>query len=89
MAEKYYSALAPQSHAALEKPVDFAVPDLTIPKMYIICEDDKAFPTAAQHHWADSLGMQAVSVSGGHTAFASVPDKLAAILAGVVDAGVN
>lgn len=89
MADKYFSALVPQSHAALEKPVDFAVPDITIPKMYIICEDDKAFPTAAQHHCANSLGIKAASVSGGHTAFASVPDKLAAILAGVVEPGVD
>lgn len=89
MAETYYSCLVPQSHAALEKPVDFAVPDITIPKTYIICEDDKAFPTAAQHHWANSLGIKAASVSGGHTAFASVPDKLAATLAGVLEPGVN
>ncbi|KAG6358309.1 hypothetical protein INS49_014193 [Diaporthe citri] len=32
MAETYFSALLPQSHVALEKPVDFAVPDITIPK---------------------------------------------------------
>lgn len=85
VADKYFSALVPQSQAALEKPVDFAVPDITIPKTYIICDDDQAFPTAAQHNLADSLGLRKVSVSGGHSAFASVPDELAGVLAGLVE----
>lgn len=89
MAEKYYGALVPQSYAALEKPVDFAVPDITISKTYIICDDDKAFPTAAQYHLAEALGIEQISVSGGHTAFASVPEKLAGVLAGMVEPGVN
>lgn len=89
MADKYFSALVPQSHAALEKPVDFSVPDITIPKTYIICEDDQAFPTAAQHHLADSLGLRKESVPGGHTAFASVPDKLARVLVGLVEPYAN
>lgn len=84
MAEKYFGALVPQSWAAMEKPVDFSVPDITIPKTYIICEGDQAFPTAAQHYWSDELGLQKVSVSGGHTAFASVPDELASVLVGML-----
>ncbi|KAI7778810.1 hypothetical protein LA080_001591 [Diaporthe eres] len=66
-------------------PVDFSVPDITIPKTYIVCEGDQAFPTAAQHHWINTLGLREVSVSGGHTAFASVPDELAGVLAGQVE----
>lgn len=85
MAEKYFSALVPQSHAALDKPVDFSVPDITIPKAYIICDNDQAFPTAAQHHMADSLGLRKVSVSGGHSAFASVPEELADALAALAE----
>lgn len=85
MADEYFSALVPQSYAALEKPVDFSVPDITIPKTYIVCKGDQAFPTAAQHHWIKTLGLREVSVSGGHTAFASVPDELAGVLAGQVE----
>lgn len=85
MADKYFSALVPQSYAALEKPVDFSVPDITIPKAYIVCEGDQAFPTAAQHHWTNTLGLRELSVSGGHTAFASVPDELAGVLARQVE----
>lgn len=84
VAERYFSALVPQSWAAMEKPVDFSVPDITIPKTYLICEGDRAFPAAAQHYWSDKLGLPKVSVSGGHTAFASVPDELASALVGMV-----
>ncbi|KAG8164260.1 hypothetical protein KVR01_006178 [Diaporthe batatas] len=85
MADKYFSALVPQSQAALEKPVDFSVPEITIPKAYIVCERDQAFPTAAQRHFVNTLGLRELSVSGGHTAFASVPDELAGVLVGQVE----
>ncbi|KAH8779776.1 Alpha/Beta hydrolase protein [Diaporthe sp. PMI_573] len=85
VAEKYFNALVPQSWAAMEKPVDFSVPEITIPKTYIICDDDQAFPKAAQHYWSDTLGLPKVSVSGGHAAFASVPDELASVLVGLVE----
>lgn len=89
MADEYFSALVPQSHAALEMPVEFAVPDITIPKKYIICDDDQAFPPAAQYNLANSLGLEQLSIAAGHSAFASAPDKLAGLLAGVAEQGVN
>lgn len=88
-AHEYFDALMPQSYAAAEMPVDFAVPDITIPKTYVVCDNDQAFPTAAQHKWSNHLGLRKMSVSGGHSAFASTPDELAAALVQICESEGN
>ncbi|KAI0903163.1 alpha/beta-hydrolase [Ustulina deusta] len=79
-AQAYFDDLVPQSFAAVVQPVDFAVPDITIPKTYIVCENDQAFPASLQRKRLAQAGLREVSVSGGHSAFSSVPVELADLL---------
>lgn len=64
-----------QSYEAVIQPVDFAVPDITILKTYVICERDNAFPTALQHQLSSSLGFENVTVSGGHALWLPCPQE--------------
>ncbi|OTB00400.1 hypothetical protein M426DRAFT_15537 [Hypoxylon sp. CI-4A] len=84
-AQEYLDALVPQSYEATVQPIDFAVPDVAIPKTYIVCEADNALPPAWQHHAADILGMEKHSVSGGHSAFASVPGEVVDVLIKIIE----
>lgn len=67
--------------------VTFAVPDVNIPKTFIICAGDALFPPKHQTALASACGkdLNQVSVSGGHSAFASVPDELVEVLVQVVE----
>lgn len=76
-AQELFDALVPQSYAAQTQPVDFAAPDIIIPKTYILCENDQAFPTASQRELSAGPYFNQVSVSGGHSAFRSIPNELA------------
>ncbi|KAI0162290.1 alpha/beta-hydrolase [Xylariaceae sp. FL1272] len=76
-AQEYFDELVPQSLTAATEPVDFAVPDITIGKTYIITENDLAFLPSLQQQTVDDLGLASVSVSGGHSSYASVPDEVA------------
>ncbi|KAI1263437.1 alpha/beta-hydrolase [Xylariaceae sp. FL1019] len=76
-AQEYFDELVPQSLTAATEPVDFAVPDITIGKTYIITENDLAFLPSLQQQLVDDLGLASLSVSGGHSSYASVPDEVA------------
>ncbi|KAK3995732.1 Alpha/beta hydrolase fold-1 [Cladorrhinum sp. PSN332] len=84
-AEEFYKALVPQSYAAVIQPVPFAVPDITIPKTYIVCERDAAFPVPLQEHLATALGFSKKTISAGHSPFASAPDELADLLISIAE----
>lgn len=79
-ADEFLDALVPQSYGAFIQPISFGVGEVTIPKTYIVCEQDAAFPVALQEELASSFGFKRRAVSGGHSAFASVPDELAEVL---------
>lgn len=81
----YYKALVPQSCQAVITPVDFAAPDITIPKTYIVCEKDNAFPVQLQHELSSGLGFNKLTVNGGHSAFASVPGEVADALVRIAE----
>lgn len=81
---EFYDTLVPQSYAAVSTPVDFAAPDITIAKTYIVCEKDNAIPVFLQHEFGSAPGFDKVSVSGGHSAFASMPDELADVLVRII-----
>ncbi|KAI0400125.1 alpha/beta-hydrolase [Xylaria palmicola] len=86
-AQAYFDDLVPQSFAAAEQPVDFAVLEITIPKTYVVCEGDLAFPPFLQRKRLAEAGLSSVSVSGGHAAFASVPVELAGLLVQIASSG--
>jgi len=79
-ANEFFDALVPQSYAVSIQPNDFGVTEITIPKTYIVCEKDAAFPVPLQEELASNFGFLKKAVSGGHSAFASVPDELAEVL---------
>ncbi|KAJ0114846.1 hypothetical protein J7T55_004588 [Diaporthe amygdali] len=85
--EEFYKALVPQSYKAVITPIDFAAPDISIPKTYIVCEKDNAFPVPLQHELSTGLGFNKLVISGGHSAFASVPDEVADALVKIAEGG--
>ncbi|KAL7626162.1 hypothetical protein AAE478_002932 [Parahypoxylon ruwenzoriense] len=44
-AQEYFEALIPVSYTALTQPIDFAASEITVPKTYIVCEDDRELPS--------------------------------------------
>ncbi|KUJ21269.1 alpha/beta-hydrolase [Mollisia scopiformis] len=81
-AQMMFDSLTPSSYEAFTTGVDFAVTEVTIPKIFIVCEDDALFPPEYQKSLATACGqhLRQLSVSGGHSAFASVPQEVAEIL---------
>ncbi|KAI0836979.1 P-loop containing nucleoside triphosphate hydrolase protein [Hypoxylon sp. FL0890] len=67
--------------------VDFAVSEVIISKTYIVCEGDALLSPEYERVLAATCGedLKQVSVSGGHSAFASVPGELVDILARLVE----
>ncbi|KAI5868497.1 alpha/beta-hydrolase [Durotheca rogersii] len=61
--------LVHQSKASIEAPVQFAAPDVTVPKTYIVCTQDPSLPAALQESMAEAAGCQVVRVESGHFPF--------------------
>jgi pimeloyl-ACP methyl ester carboxylesterase len=72
--------LQPQSLASFGSPS--SAPDRTHPTTYIICEKDNAIPVAAQEQMAAAAD-HVERLPSSHQPMASMPDKLAEILAHV------
>lgn len=85
-AQAMFDGLLPCSYEPFVTGVTFAVPDVTIPKSFIVCEGDGLFPPEHQRALASACGkdLNRASVSGGHSAFASVPEELADVLVQIV-----
>lgn len=86
-AQTIFDSLMPCSYEAFTTGVDFAVPDVTIPKTFIVCEKHALFPPEHQKSLVAACGsdLKEVSVSGEHSAFASVPEELAGVLAQLIE----
>lgn len=54
----------------------------TLPRAAVICEDDRAIPPGYQRQMAS--GMAQVALPSGHCPFLSMPDRLAAVLDGLI-----
>ena len=72
--------LIPQSVSSMATPS--SAPDRTHPTTYIICERDRAIPVAAQEQMAAAAD-RVERLPASHQPMASMPDKLAEILARV------
>jgi len=59
--------------------VSFIVPDVVIPKAFIVYEDDALSPSEHQEALATAYGygLKKFSVNGGHSAFTNVPEEIA------------
>jgi len=86
MKQQYFDALQPQAYSAFGTAVDFIPADVTtIPKTYIVCDDDAGLPPQVQAHFAAASGSTEVHVAGGHSAFASRPNEVADLLVGLAE----
>lgn len=72
--------LLPQSLSSMGTPS--SAPDRKHPTTYIVCEQDNAIPVAAQEQMAAAAD-RVERLPSSHQPMASMPDKLAAALAGV------
>ncbi|KAI0016372.1 alpha/beta-hydrolase [Xylariomycetidae sp. FL0641] len=85
-AQRTFDSLAPMSYEAFVSPTGHSVSEINVPKTYMICEADALVPTMIQKKYADGCGpeLKQVTVSGGHSAFASVPDEVADVMVGLI-----
>lgn len=79
-AQSWFEQLEPQSQDAWEVPVEYVATDITIPKTYMICEDDVGFSLALQERLAASSGFRKVRIKAGHSPFLSQPDLCAELI---------
>lgn len=69
--------------ALLTETVDLSGYRLPIPRTYIHLSDDRCYPPELQTRSAESIGAEVVTVSSGHMAMVTVPDRIATIMAGI------
>ncbi|KAH8892851.1 alpha/beta-hydrolase [Thozetella sp. PMI_491] len=74
-AEACFNRLKPHSHAVYTTPFTYTTADITIPKTYVIHEQDKAVPAAVQEQWAGLLYLKTASINASHSAFASKAEE--------------
>ncbi|KAK3689308.1 hypothetical protein B0T22DRAFT_461267, partial [Podospora appendiculata] len=80
MMQEYMEALEPQSMEVFTTPLDFVASDTTVPKYYVLCDKDAGILPSVQLLVAEQTGSEVVHVDGGHSAYASIPDKVADVL---------
>ncbi|RFU81207.1 hypothetical protein TARUN_1008 [Trichoderma arundinaceum] len=80
-AKRVFSTLLPHSQDAFETGCDFIATDLTIPRFYVICENDLVFPISLQERLASSVpGMKTVRIAAGHNFFLGKSEVMAKLL---------
>ncbi|QGZ93753.1 alpha/beta fold hydrolase [Terricaulis silvestris] len=81
--------LRPQAAAPIREPVVLSHDRYgRIPKSYIVCTDDQAFPVSAQHWICDRSSIQRKrSIDSDHSPFFSAPHELAKIIHEEASAG--
>ncbi|KAI0111936.1 alpha/beta-hydrolase [Daldinia grandis] len=62
-------SLVHQSKDSLEAPVQFTAADVTVPKTYIVCTEDKSLPASLQEQFAQATGCNIVKLQAGHFPF--------------------
>jgi hypothetical protein len=69
-ARKVYANVLPHSQDAFETGIDFIATEITIPKTYLICENDLIFPLALQEQLVKlTPGMKERRIAAGHSPF--------------------
>jgi hypothetical protein len=74
--------LVKQSLESLKSPCKHAASDVTAPKTYVVCEEDKGVKLELQVSMAEAGGCEIVRLSCGHMPF--LKDKETAELIGIV-----
>ncbi|KAI8668043.1 AB hydrolase-1 domain-containing protein [Fusarium keratoplasticum] len=85
-ARKVYANLLPHSQDAFETGIDFIATDITIPKTYIICENDLIFPLALQEQLVKlTPGMKERRIAAGHSPFLGKSPETCKILVEITE----
>jgi hypothetical protein len=58
-----------QSRASKNAPVHFVAADVTVPKTYIVCTEDRAAPPEGQRAWAQMTNCDIVEIMSDHSPF--------------------
>ncbi|KAL2680348.1 hypothetical protein Neosp_007945 [[Neocosmospora] mangrovei] len=74
--------LSPQSRLSLETPTQVIARDFAIPKVYIVCEEDKVIPVNQQHAMAQAADARIVTIASGHSP--QLDEKHSRAIAGTV-----
>ncbi|KAI8958754.1 hypothetical protein F5Y11DRAFT_359783 [Daldinia sp. FL1419] len=86
VAQKCFDSLVPFAQVSLETPADFVASDLTIPKAFLICENDLGMPVHIQEALAAEVpGMKVERCSAGHSPFISQPDRVVEVIEGLAE----
>lgn len=85
-AREYFKLCQPHSQDAFQTTVNFIPADVTFPKTYIVCEQDRAIPADAQRQLASGPGFKVETMNSGHSPFLTQPDECAQLLRKVIEA---
>ncbi|OBS21511.1 hypothetical protein FPOA_07848 [Fusarium poae] len=85
-AKRIFDLLLPHSQDAFETPLTWSASDITIPKTFLICEDDIAFRAEFQEQLIESIpGMREARIAAGHSPFVGKSMQLARKLVEIVE----
>ncbi|KAI1470713.1 alpha/beta-hydrolase [Daldinia caldariorum] len=79
-------SLMHQSKASLEAPIQFCAADVTVPKTYIVCTEDKSLPAPLQEQLAHATGCDIVRLPVTHFPFFESGDSSKKVVDAIVDA---
>lgn len=74
-----------QSKASIEAPVQFTAADVTVPKTYIVCTEDKSLPASLQEQLAQATGCNIVKLPVTHFPFLESLDSAMKVVDVIVD----
>lgn len=65
---------------------EFIDEEITVPKTYVLCENDIALPTEYQAYFIGVGGYEdVVRVKSGHSPFLTIPEQMIEIICGIAE----
>ncbi|RBR19738.1 hypothetical protein FVER53590_13746 [Fusarium verticillioides] len=84
--DKALESTEPHSQDAFETSLDFIASDITIPKTYIICENDQLILLPLQEKLVESTpGMRSARLAAGHSPFVEKTEETAELIVDIVE----
>ena len=79
-ARKYFEKLTPQPLSIFLAESSANISEITVPKSYILCKQDQAFPEAVARKFANKLAGKTIEINCGHEVMLSNPKELSEVL---------
>ncbi|KAK2675004.1 Alpha/beta hydrolase fold-1 [Fusarium oxysporum f. sp. vasinfectum] len=84
--DKALESTEPHSQDAFETSLDFIAADITIPKTYIICENDQLILLPLQEKLVESTpGMRSARLAAGHSPFVEKTEETAELIVKIIE----